>query len=196
MDFIILIGPQAVGKMTVGLKLAEKTGLRLFHNHMSIELALKFFPYETPQAQHLISTIRREIFETMATSSEKGMIFTYVWAFNLESEFNYIQGLIDLFEKNGAQCYLVELEAPLETRIERNQTPLRLSEKASKRNVTWSQQELLNSFNHYRLNSNPGEISHVNYLRINNGTLEPEAVADQIIQHFNIDTNDLEKAKT
>ena len=180
MDFIIITGPQAVGKMTVGISLAEKAGLRLFHNHMSIEIALKFFPYETPQAQHLIHTIRREIFETMATSNERGLIFTYVWAFNLDSEYTYIQSIVDLFEKNGARCYIVELEASLDTRIKRNDTPLRLAEKDSKRNVAWSQQELLNSLNHYRMNSNPGEIKHPNYLRINNQSLTPDEVANQM----------------
>lgn len=32
--FVIIMGPHAVGKMTVGQELAKITGLRLFHNHM------------------------------------------------------------------------------------------------------------------------------------------------------------------
>ena len=39
---VLLTGPQAVGKMTVGQELAKITGLKLFHNHMTIDLALKF----------------------------------------------------------------------------------------------------------------------------------------------------------
>ena len=35
-SLVIILGPHAVGKMTVGQKLAEITDLRLFHNHMSI----------------------------------------------------------------------------------------------------------------------------------------------------------------
>ena len=38
MDFVIIFGPQAVGKMTVGEELAKKTRLKLFHNHMTIDL--------------------------------------------------------------------------------------------------------------------------------------------------------------
>jgi hypothetical protein len=49
MKFILITGPQAVGKMTVGQELEKITGLKLFHNHMSIELVLNFFGYETPQ---------------------------------------------------------------------------------------------------------------------------------------------------
>jgi shikimate kinase len=37
MKFVLIFGPQAVGKMTVGQELAKITGLKLFHNHMTIE---------------------------------------------------------------------------------------------------------------------------------------------------------------
>ncbi|MCH7663235.1 MAG: shikimate kinase, partial [Chloroflexi bacterium] len=43
MKFIILFGPLAVGKMTVGQELEKLTGLKLFHNHLTIELVLPFF---------------------------------------------------------------------------------------------------------------------------------------------------------
>ena len=38
MKFIIITGPQAVGKMTVGQELTKITGLKLLHNHMTIIL--------------------------------------------------------------------------------------------------------------------------------------------------------------
>lgn len=44
MKLIILLGPHAVGKMTVGQALSRITGLKLFHNHMTIELLARFFP--------------------------------------------------------------------------------------------------------------------------------------------------------
>jgi shikimate kinase len=40
MSFLLLVGPPAVGKMTVGQALAQKLGYPLFHNHLSIELSL------------------------------------------------------------------------------------------------------------------------------------------------------------
>lgn len=36
--FVLIFGPQAVGKMTVGQELAKMTDLKLFHNHMTIDL--------------------------------------------------------------------------------------------------------------------------------------------------------------
>ncbi|KAA1807131.1 hypothetical protein FXB61_003723 [Bacillus cereus] len=42
MKLILIFGPQAVGKMTVGQELATLTGLKLFHNHMTIDLVSQF----------------------------------------------------------------------------------------------------------------------------------------------------------
>lgn len=49
MKLIILFGPPAVGKRTVGLELAKLTGLKLIHNHTTIELVLNFFDWNSPQ---------------------------------------------------------------------------------------------------------------------------------------------------
>ena len=43
MKVVFLIGNAAVGKMTVGQALMRRTGLRLFHNHMTIEPVIEIF---------------------------------------------------------------------------------------------------------------------------------------------------------
>ena len=43
MKFVLLFGPQAVGKMTIGHELEKVTDLKLFHNHMTIELVQPYF---------------------------------------------------------------------------------------------------------------------------------------------------------
>ena len=45
MKLLFLLGNAAVGKMTVGQEIAKKTGLRLFHNHMTIEPIIEIFGY-------------------------------------------------------------------------------------------------------------------------------------------------------
>lgn len=56
----------------------------------------------------------------------------------------------------------------------------------TKRNIQWSEQELLNSVNKYRLNSKEGEIKQKNYLRINNTNLSEENVAKMIKDEFKL----------
>jgi shikimate kinase len=51
MKLVLLFGPQAVGKMTVGHELEKVTELKLFHNHMTIDLVTKFFDYRTKEGK-------------------------------------------------------------------------------------------------------------------------------------------------
>lgn len=53
MNLVIIFGPHAVGKMTVGQELAKLTGYKLFHNHMTIEVVAALFD----QDPHLMWTL-------------------------------------------------------------------------------------------------------------------------------------------
>jgi hypothetical protein len=46
-ELVLLFGPQAVGKMTVGQELARITELKLFHNHMTIDLLEPYFLFQS-----------------------------------------------------------------------------------------------------------------------------------------------------
>jgi hypothetical protein len=61
MTLVILTGPQAVGKMTVGQQLETLTDLTLFHNHMTIDLVGNFFGYNTDEGRALVALFRKEI---------------------------------------------------------------------------------------------------------------------------------------
>ena len=82
MKFIIIFGPQAVGKMTVGHELEKITNLKLFHNHMTIELVSNYFSYSTPTGRRLVKLFREEIFKEVASSDLEGLIFTWLWNFD------------------------------------------------------------------------------------------------------------------
>ncbi len=102
MKFIVIFGPPAVGKMTVSYELAQLTGFRLFHNHMTIDLVLNFFDFDQPQFHTLVSEFRRRVFEEVASSDLEGLIFTFVWALDLESEKEYIECSCHIFREKGA----------------------------------------------------------------------------------------------
>ncbi|PQP81885.1 hypothetical protein C0Q44_19640 [Paenibacillus sp. PCH8] len=186
MKLVIIFGPQAVGKMTVGQELEKITNLKLFHNHMTIELVSPFFNYGTPQGKRLVRLFREEIFQEVAKSNLPGLIFTFVWAFDLEEDGEYIRQISEMFASNGAQVCYVELEADSSERLERNKSPHRLLHKPTKRDTEWSEQDLLDSMKQYRLNSEPGEVTHEHYIRINNTHKSPEEVSHLILERFDL----------
>lgn len=187
-NLIVVSGPQAVGKMTIAEKIKERLGYSLMVNHDSIEVSDKIFGYGTPAQKELNRIIRQGVFET-AIKYNESMIFTFVTAFDSPQDIEYLNSLRTMFESTGGEFYFVELEADLETRLERNITPHRLASKLSKNDIERSQRDLLETMKKYRLNSNEGELICPNHLKINNTNLEPDEVADKVVEFFKLNNN-------
>lgn len=183
MKLVIISGNIAVGKMTVGQELAKITGLRLFHNHMTIEPVIEVFGYYEGKT---VNRLRQVFFEEFSKSNNYGMIFTYVWAFDHQGDWDYIKYVSDLFKEQGAEVYYVELVASQEIRLERNVTENRLNNKPSKRNLDFARYDLLNTDKNYRTESYEGEISFPNYMKIDNSDLAPGVVAKMIKDKFSL----------
>lgn len=186
MKFIIITGPQAVGKMTVGQELVKITNLKLLHNHMTIEVLTKIFDYSRDSFRKLNEEFRMQIFKEFAKSEEEGIIFTTTWDFDDKEEWNRIYKYIQIFKDNNAEIYIVELEANLEERLKRNKMENRLLNKPSKRTLEWSEKDLLKSVEKYRFNSKENEIKEKNYLRIDNTNLNANVVAEMIKNRFKL----------
>lgn len=183
MKLLFMIGNAAVGKMTVGQELMKITGLRLFHNHMTIEPVIEIFGQYNSTA---INRLRQVVFEEFAKTDSYGMIFTYMWAFDQQSDWDYVEYVKSIFEPYGTEFYYVELVAPREVRLERNVTENRLQNKASKRNIELSNQRLISDDNSYRLESMDGEVLFDNYMKIDNSNLAPDVVAQMIKDRFRL----------
>lgn len=115
-----------------------------------------------------------------------GLIFTYVWAFDHQADWDYVHKICNIFESKGGIVYFVELEADLAERLERNKSPHRLENKPTKRNVVESEMDLKRTIEKYRLNSVAGEIKQENYLKINNLTLSAGEVAEMVKAKFHL----------
>jgi hypothetical protein len=183
---LFIVGPPAVGKMTVGHEIALRTGLKLFHNHNTIDLALRFFPYGTPPFQRLVGEFRRRIFEEVAASDLPGLIFTYVWAFDDPRDAAAVEGYGSPFRTRGGRVLFVELEATQEERLRRNETEFRLAEKPFKRDLEQSRRQLLELDSRYQLNSRGTFDARPDYYRVDNTTLSPAEVAELVIERFGL----------
>lgn len=183
MKFVFLCGNAAVGKMTVGQELMKLTGLRLFHNHMTIEPVIDIFGYFDG---NVTKQLREVIFREFAKSDNYGMIFTFMWAFDMPSDWEYLEWVKSFFAPYGTEFYYVELVADRDVRMQRNVTENRLEHKASKRDIEASNARLLRDDAAHRMESLPGEIPFENYIKIDNTELSPETVALMIRERFGL----------
>ena len=181
MKVLFLFGNAAVGKMTVGQELMKITDLRLCHNHMTIEPVIEIFgKYDG----YITMRLREVIYEEFAKSDNYGIILTFMWAFDMQEDWDYLAHVHEVFEAHGAEFYYVELVASREVRLARNVTENRLTHKASKRDIEASNKRLLRDDEKHRLESYEGEIPYPNYIKIDNTNLAPEEVAKMIKERF------------
>jgi hypothetical protein len=184
MRLLLIIGPPAVGKMTVGRAVADRSTFRLFHNHHTIELLLDVFDYGTPPFRTLNSEFRRRIIEEAAEAGTD-LVFTFVWDLDLPEETEW---LADLVAPYGDRVAVVELVADLDTRLARNRTEHRLAEKKSKRDLEWSDANVRGMEADYRMSSVPGLdapgerlLARWPHLVIDNSDLPADETADRIL---------------
>ena len=76
MRLLVIFGPPAVGKMTVGRAVAARSDFRLFHNHATIEPLLDVFDYGTPPFVTLMTEWRSRVVEEAAAFGTD-LVFTF-----------------------------------------------------------------------------------------------------------------------
>jgi hypothetical protein len=124
MRLLILFGPPAVGKTTVGKCLEKQTDFELFHNHMVMDGVMHIFGRGTPAEDRLSRELRAAIIGE-AADSKINLIFTYVWNFSRDKGKQNINAYKQLYESRGGQVYFAELTAPQAVRAERAGRPER-----------------------------------------------------------------------
>lgn len=191
-NLIVVCGPQAVGKMVVAESLRDKLKYNLMINHDSIEVSDRIFGFATPAQREFNELFREKAFE-LAVKYNVDLIFTYVTAFELQEERDYLTNLEKLFTNSGGNFYFVELSTDLETRLKRNETTYRLERKASKKDLEWSRDNLIKDTENHRLNSDEGEVWFSNHLKIDNTNLQPDEVADKIIEAYGLVADEKEE---
>jgi hypothetical protein len=183
---VIIFGPPAVGKMTVGFELERLTGFRLFHNHMTVDPVVRLFPLDSPPYRRLVTEFRQRIFEEYAATDATGLIFTFVWVLGNPQDRAFVDRTIKTFSDRGGSVCFVELEATQVERLRRNETPLRLSEKQPLGDTSGSRASLLDADRRYQMNTRGTFVYPERHLRIDNTELEPASVAQRIVRYFSL----------
>jgi hypothetical protein len=186
MTLVIIFGPPAVGKMTVGLELEKLTGLRLFHNHMTADPVTRLFPVGSPSFLRLVREVRRRIFEAFVRTGEPGLIFTFVWDLDDPEDRAFVDATTTLFRQAGGEVCFVELLADQEERLRRCGTPLRLAEKPLLRDVEGVRDFVVRADTEHRMNSRDDFPYPDRHLHIDNTQVDAAAAARQIAEHFGL----------
>lgn len=186
-DLLVIVGPPAAGKAAVGHAVARLTGYRLFHNHLTAEPAAALFGWGTPRQEQFATELRLLAFSRILENPPSlGTIFTFVWAFDVAADNDFIAEVVRLFESKQQKVFFVELLASLESRIAREGTPLRLLLKPSKNDVERARALHREIEGKYRLNSE-GRFPYPNrHLIVDTDLHTPDEAARIIVERFGL----------
>ena len=174
MKLVVIYGAPGVGKLTTARALAELTGFRLFHNHLSFDLVSSVFDFPTPPFNRLSETIRLATFEAAARENVRGLLFTFVYAAPADDEF--IGKIVQVVEPHGGQVLFVRLvcdQATLERRV--------LGEDRKRFGKIADAQSLRGAQKRWNLD---GTIPFGRSLEIDNSSVEAAEAARRIAAHF------------
>lgn len=185
MKIVFIVGPHAVGKMTVGQELCALTGMKLFHNHMFKDSIYSIFS-DDKNRWELLELVRNEVFTRFSQSDQIGLVFTFMPAYNKTSNLKYLSCIEKIFKENNSDVFYVELYANQICRLERNSSTNRLLHKISKRDIKLSEKEMIHLEKENRYVSIEGEYAGKQYIRIDNQELSPREVANMICTRWNL----------
>jgi chloramphenicol 3-O-phosphotransferase len=115
---VIIYGRPASGKLTIARELSRLTKLKLFHNHLTVDLLLSVFEFGSPA----FVTLREQIWLSViceACAAKTGLIFTFTPERTVSGGF--LNRLVDEATSFGADVRLVEVvcsEDQIEKRLE------------------------------------------------------------------------------
>lgn len=174
MKFVYIYGPPASGKLTVANELSPITNLKVFHNHLTIDLIKPYFEFGTKSFFELSANLRLNIFESAAKENILGLIFTSCYSYPEDNR--TVRKIIQRIEKHGGQCFFVHLFADIDA-LEK-----RVIE-GSRKNYgkVKSKEDLKKSLSKWEMFT---PIPFVESLQIDNTNLSVKEVAAKIISYI------------
>lgn len=118
MKLIYLHGPPAAGKFTIAQALEAKIGARVFHNHLTIDVAKSIFEFGSPEFWTLVDALRLQCM--MAAAQQADGLLTYTSCYDHPRDLSFFEKLEHAVLSNGAALLPVYLQcdvSELETRV-------------------------------------------------------------------------------
>ena len=108
MKLIFIYGPPASGKLTIAEILSERTGIPLFHNHLSRDLVKDIYGDKLRDSYELVDRIRFDVLD-YCSKNDTDLIFTYVYEGSDDDD--NVREFIKTVEDNKGEVFFVELSA-------------------------------------------------------------------------------------
>ena len=173
MKVIFLYGPPASGKLTIAKKLAEKTGISLFHNHLTFDLAEVLHEPFTQPFYDYCADLRLDVFGD-AKLAHQDLIFTFFYI--PPDDDNFVNQTIHIAGEDNVK--FVKIEASSDTLLDRVE---------NKDRAKYSKINSKDVLTRYLKENNWSEsIEKTDSLIISTDNLTPDDAVQKIIEEYDL----------
>lgn len=186
-ELLLVIGPPAVGKMTVGRAVCARSGFRLFHNHHTIEPLIEVFGHGTPAFDVLNDEFRLRVLQEAARTGTR-LVFTFVWAVDLEADVEAVRTLVVPRGRPSGLGRRAVRRPRHPAGPQHRRDPA--GGQAVQRDLVWSEGNVREMQQRWRMNTDPARPSVADaaiveltsaHLRLDNTALAPDQVAQRAL---------------
>lgn len=175
MKLILLYGSPAVGKLTTANEIAKLTDYKVFHNHLTISAVEPVFEFGTAPFWKLVHLFR---IETVAEAARHKQNLIYTFCYARDSDDAHVAEITRTVEENGGEIHFVLLVC------DKNVIEKRVLKSSRKKYGKLKDREILRKL--WNENELFSPVPERESLIIDNTAISAEAVAQQIIAHFNL----------
>jgi shikimate kinase len=182
---IIIIGPPAAGKYTIGKMLSKTCNYRFLHEHQVLDIASAFFEENPVGRTTYYFKLKIDIFSDFIkyNTTNYSIVTTFVHLFDNDYYNNFMVSFLEIFQKSDYDVYIIELKASYEERVKRNTNEDRLNAKPSKQNIEKSMKKITAIEEKARTNSieNDTIFDTFHHTIINTELLSHDEIVNKII---------------
>ena len=172
MKLIFIYGPPASGKLTIAEILSERTGIPLFHNHLSRDLVKDIYGDKLRDNYELVDRIRFEVLD-YCSKNDTDLIFTYVYEGSDDDD--NVREFIKTVEDNKGEVFFVELST------NRDDLIARVGNESRKRYKKLTDPEIMKTITE---DMDIYSIPFVKSLKIDTSALSSDKAADAIVENL------------
>jgi len=175
MIHILIIGPPASGKYTIGKEVSSKIDFNYIHEHNILDIITQFGIEDNYKRNLAYLNLRLYVLKQYFENINKGIVSTMVFDFNNKLHFWFLKNVEKkIIEKKG-KLIIIELEANQNIRLKRNTNDDRLFYKPTKQDIEKSTKTIYELDRYTKLNSSKDEFSflkNTKFIKVKNeGTI-------------------------
>jgi hypothetical protein len=103
---VLIYGPPGAGKLTVARCVVEHYGMKLLDNHLTLDVALRLFPFGTKECWELVDRMRLDL---LASAARAGLDVVSTLVFSHPDDRGHVARLAGASENAGAVMSFVQL---------------------------------------------------------------------------------------